>query len=104
MEAACAKSSKACPVATRPVKERGTNLSSGQRRLLAFARLSWPTRDPDTDEATSSVDPETERLIQQAMASLPGASFIIARRLSTVSGGPDMSSGRQDREQGTHDG
>ena len=53
------------------VTERGTNLSAGQRQLLAFARaiLADP-RILILDEATSSVDPETEQLIQQALKTL----------------------------------
>jgi len=69
------------------VKERGTNLSSGQRQLLAFARaLLADPRILILDEATSSIDPETERLIQQAMKALlvGRTAFIIAHRLSTV--------------------
>ncbi|QUL98063.1 MAG: ABC transporter ATP-binding protein [Candidatus Fermentithermobacillus carboniphilus] len=69
------------------VKERGTNLSAGERQLLAFARALL--KDPRIlilDEATSSIDPETERLIQEAMKTLlkGRTSFIIAHRLSTV--------------------
>ena len=69
------------------VTERGTNLSAGQRQLLAFARAILA--DPRLlilDEATSSVDPETEQLIQQALKTLleGRTSFIIAHRLSTV--------------------
>lgn len=69
------------------VTERGTNLSAGQRQLLAFARAILA--DPRLlilDEATSSIDPETEQLIQQALNTLleGRTSFIIAHRLSTV--------------------
>lgn len=69
------------------VKERGSNLSTGQRQLLAFARaLLADPRILILDEATSSIDPETERLIQEAMKTLlqGRTSFIIAHRLSTV--------------------
>jgi len=69
------------------VKERGTNLSAGQKQLLAFARaLLADPRILILDEATSSIDPETEQLIQQAMRILlqGRTSFIIAHRLSTV--------------------
>jgi ATP-binding cassette subfamily B multidrug efflux pump len=69
------------------VTERGTNLSAGQRQLLAFARAILA--DPRLlilDEATSSIDPETEQFIQQALKTLlkGRTSFIIAHRLSTV--------------------
>jgi len=90
------------------VKERGTNLSSGQRQLLAFARaiLADP-RILILDEATSSVDPETERLIQQAMKVLlkGRTSFIIAHRLSTVRAADRIMVIEDGKiaEEGTHD-
>lgn len=90
------------------VKERGSNLSTGQRQLLAFARaiLADP-RILILDEATSSIDPETERLIQQAMKTLlkGRTSFIIAHRLSTVRAADRIlviDDGRI-AEEGTHD-
>jgi ATP-binding cassette subfamily B protein len=69
------------------VRERGVNLSQGQRQLLAIARaLIYNPRVLALDEATSSVDAESEALIRAAMAELleDRASLIIAHRLSTI--------------------
>lgn len=69
------------------VGERGGNLSTGQRQLLAFARtLAHAPRILILDEATSSVDTETEALIQDAVLKLMEGqtSIVIAHRLSTV--------------------
>ena len=69
------------------VNERGSSLSQGQRQLVAFARtlLSDP-RILILDEATSSIDTKTEKLLQDGIqAMLRGrTSFIIAHRLSTI--------------------
>lgn len=69
------------------INERATKLSVGQKQLIAFARtmLSKP-RILILDEATSSIDTKTERLVQQGIATLLKArtSFVIAHRLSTI--------------------
>jgi ATP-binding cassette, subfamily B, multidrug efflux pump len=70
-----------------PVEEGGVVLSVGQRQLISFARaLLADPRILILDEATSSVDTHTERLIQDALATLlqNRTSFVIAHRLSTV--------------------
>jgi ATP-binding cassette subfamily B protein len=70
-----------------PLVERGQNLSIGQRQLLAFARVL--AADPEIlvlDEATASIDTETEQLIQDALRVLTAGrtSIIIAHRLQTI--------------------
>ncbi|MFO0172515.1 MAG: ATP-binding cassette domain-containing protein, partial [Aphanizomenon sp.] len=69
------------------LRERATNLSSGQKQLLAFARAA--IRNPQIlvlDEATASLDVGTEALVQEALNKLliKRTSIIIAHRLSTI--------------------
>lgn len=69
------------------VKERGSNLSAGERQLISFARAV--AFDPDIlvlDEATASVDSTSERLIQEGLKGLMAGrtSIVVAHRLSTV--------------------
>lgn len=69
------------------VNERGSKLSQGQRQLISFARtLLANPRILILDEATSSIDAQTERLLQRGLNELlkGRTSFIIAHRLSTV--------------------
>lgn len=69
------------------VNERGSRLSQGQKQLIAFARtLLCDPKILVLDEATSSIDAKTEKLLQQGLqALLKGrTSFIIAHRLSTI--------------------
>ncbi|KAI7264884.1 hypothetical protein KC345_g8678 [Hortaea werneckii] len=69
------------------VNERGSKLSQGQRQLISFARtLLADPRILILDEATSSIDAKTERLLQRGLNELlkGRTSFIIAHRLSTV--------------------
>jgi len=89
------------------VKERGATLSVGQKQLLSFARaLAHDPRVLILDEATSSVDTETEQLIQDALRVLlrGRTAIVIAHRLSTVQNVDEilvLHRGRI-RERGTH--
>lgn len=90
------------------VMERGATLSMGQRQLISFVRAL--VFDPDIlilDEATSSVDPETESVIQYAIEKLIDrrTSIIIAHRLSTIRNADNIMvlEAGEIREFGTHD-
>ena len=87
--------------------ERGRNLSHGQRQLLAFARVL--AMNPDIlilDEATASIDTETELIIQDALAKVTAGrtSIIIAHRLQTIREANRIVvlSGGEVREVGSH--
>ena len=86
----------------------GANLSQGQRQLLAIARAA--VADPPAlilDEATSSIDTRTEKLVQAGMDALMAGrtTFVIAHRLSTVKNSNCIMVMEQGRiiERGTHD-
>lgn len=91
----------------RPVRERGQGLSTGQKQLISFARaLAHNPRFLILDEATSSVDTETEIKVREALARMVEnrTSIIIAHRLSTIQRADRilvMHKGRL-REQGPH--
>jgi ATP-binding cassette subfamily B multidrug efflux pump len=91
-----------------PVEEGGAVLSVGQRQLISFARaLLASPRILILDEATSSVDTQTELVIQRALARLlkGRTAFVIAHRLSTIVNADQivvLESGRI-VEQGTHE-
>ena len=89
------------------VRERGAGLSVGQKQLVSFARaLAFDPALLILDEATSSIDTETEQLIQQAIARVMRnrTSVIVAHRLSTIQRADNiivMHHG-EIREQGSH--
>jgi ATP-binding cassette, subfamily B, multidrug efflux pump len=89
------------------VEEGGATLSVGQRQLISFARaLLADPRILILDEATSSVDTQTEQIIQRALATLLNGrtSFVIAHRLSTITSADKIVVIHDGKiiEQGTH--
>lgn len=91
-----------------PLVERGANLSQGQRQLLAFARVL--AADPEIlvlDEATASIDTETEILIQEGLRQLMAGrtSILIAHRLQTIQEADHVLvlAGGEVQEYGTHE-
>ena len=91
----------------QPIRERGTGLSTGQKQLISFARaLAHSPRYLILDEATSSVDTETELRVRDALNRMVEGrtSIVIAHRLSTIQRADRilvMHKGRL-RESGTH--
>ena len=90
------------------VNERGSSLSVGERQLISFARALLA--DPKIlilDEATSSIDTETEKLLQEGLSQLlkGRTSFIIAHRLSTIKNATNIMyiDEGEIKELGTHD-
>jgi len=90
------------------IGEGGSTLSGGERQLLSFGRaLAYDPKVLILDEATSSVDPETERLIQEAISRITErrTTLVVAHRLSTIRKADRilvMHHGRI-QEQGTHE-
>jgi ATP-binding cassette subfamily B protein len=89
------------------VRERGAGLSVGQKQLISFARaLAFDPALLILDEATSSIDTETEQLIQRAIARVmrDRTSIVVAHRLSTVQNADRIIvlHHGEIREQGTH--
>jgi len=89
------------------VKERGAGLSVGQKQLISFARaLAFDPALLILDEATSSIDTETEQLIQQAIERVmrDRTSIVVAHRLSTIQRADQIIvlHHGEIREQGTH--
>jgi ATP-binding cassette, subfamily B, multidrug efflux pump len=90
------------------VRERGAGFSVGEKQLLSFARaLAFNPPVLILDEATSSIDTETERLIQEAIQTLMEGrtSIVIAHRLSTIRSADTILVFHHGeiRERGTHD-
>jgi ATP-binding cassette, subfamily B, multidrug efflux pump len=90
------------------VRERGAGFSVGEKQLLSFARaLAFNPPVLILDEATSSIDTETERLIQEAIQTLMEGrtSIVIAHRLSTIRSADEILvlHHGEIRERGTHD-
>lgn len=90
-----------------PIRERGRNLSVGQRQLISFARaLLANPRILILDEATANIDTFTELLVQQGLRSLlyGRTALVIAHRLSTIKGADSIVVLQAGRivEQGTH--
>jgi ABC transporter. len=90
------------------VNERGVRLSVGQRQLISFARaLLADPRILILDEATSSIDTETEILLQEGLSRLlkNRTSFVIAHRLSTIKNADCIMyiDGGEIKEMGTHE-
>ncbi|WP_214802444.1 ABC transporter ATP-binding protein [Exiguobacterium sp. ERU656] len=91
-----------------PVIEKGATLSAGERQLISFARaLAFDPAILVLDEATASVDSETEAMIQEALLTLTKGrtTFIIAHRLSTIKDADEIIvlDHGQIMERGTHD-
>jgi ATP-binding cassette subfamily B protein len=90
------------------LSEGASNISTGERQLISFARvIAHNPRVVILDEATSSIDSETERLIQLGIKKVMAGrtSFVIAHRLSTIQNADRilvLSAGRL-VEEGTHD-
>lgn len=91
-----------------PVLERGANFSAGERQLIAFARALY--RDPEIvvlDEATASVDSDTESKLQHAIEEMMQnrTSLVIAHRLSTIRAADRIIVFHKGRivEEGTHE-
>jgi len=90
------------------VRERGSNYSVGEKQLLSFARaIAFDPAVLILDEATASVDPATERRIQEALDTLleGRTSIVIAHRLATIRGADRILVLHHGRliEDGTHD-
>ncbi len=91
-----------------PVRDRGNNLSAGQRQLLSFARVI--VHKPSVmilDEATANIDTETELLIQDSLEKMMniGTMLMVAHRLSTIRHADNIIvlSGGEIVEEGNHD-